>query len=64
MAVVKTFCFSVGGHPVCRFRRNWLVWVGLLIKCQAGWDVRYLWWRSSNLGLCSFRCCSEIISLL
>jgi len=38
---------SVSDRPVHMLRENWLDWVGLLIRRQAGCDMRYLYRTSS-----------------
>ena len=38
--------------------------LGRSVDCQVGCDVWYLCWMSSNMGLCSLKCCSGMSSLL
>ena len=51
---------------VCRSEWNCFGWVEveILIGCQVGCGVCYRLWRSWNMGLCSFRCCSGMSWLL
>ena len=41
-----------------------LVRLGRSVGCQLGCDVWYICWKNSNMGLCSFKCCSGMSSLL
>jgi hypothetical protein len=51
---------------VCRLGWNWFgrAEVEVLIGCQLGFDVWYRLWRSSDIGFCSFGCCSGMGWLL
>jgi len=56
--------YPIGGRLVHRLGEDWLEWNGIV-----GWASGGLWrvvfeWRRSNIGLCSFRCCSGMSSLL